>query len=377
MSQEIEYSTSKAHWHTEKMKSLRAGLQIVPTEIQVDLEAWCNDNCGFCSYRKEDGYNNEMLKMINGKPSNDNMAIGKPSIDSRIPDDIVLDLPRQMVEAGIPAIEITGGGEPTLHPKFTELLQLLGEKKLDIAVVTNGSKLTPKNIELMKKYCIWIRISMDASNPETHRKIHHTPNFDFERRVSNIKKLLENKRDDLIIGISFIITPENVDDIESAARLFALMKVNHIRFSWMFDKQGTAGLTTRQIKEIGELVPRLQEELNTETFKIFNEKNRIQLYTQKNDFKKCSFQRFVMVIGADSGCYPCCIMKYNMDYQYGNLKDNTLKEIVHAMNTDEFMKSLDPARCYPCWLSPRNTSINNGIENPIILKEKPLHVNFI
>ena len=367
---EIEYSTSKAIYHTDRIKLLQQKKQIVPTEIQIDPEAFCNDNCRFCSYRKDDGYNNEMLKLINGKPSKDNKPIGQPTIDSRIPDNVLLDLPRQMVEAGIPAIEITGGGEPFLHPKITELLRLLGESKRDIGIVTNGSLLNDERIDLIKKYATWIRISMDSSNEVTHRQIHGTPNLDFNRRLGNIRKLLDDKREDLILGISFIITPENYDDVESSARLYSRIGVNHIRFSWMFDREGHAGLSQSQINDVIILIGDLQNELNTDSFKIFNEANRIQLYTAKNDFKTCHFQRFVMAIGADGGCYPCCIMKYNKDYQYGNIKNNTLKEIVESMNTHEFMTNLDPARCYPCWLADRNKSIDKAVE-------KPIHANFI
>ena len=379
MNSAVEYSTSKALFHKEKILQLQKGKMIVPTEIQVDIEAFCNDNCSFCSYRKEDGYNNEMLKMIEGEPSTDNKPIGKPSVDSRIPDDIVLDIPRQMKEAGIMACEVTGGGEPTLHPKFTEFYRLLGEHGRDIGLVTNGSHLNDERIKLIQKYGLWVRISMDSATSDTHKLIHRTPNSDFERRINNIKKLLDGKRDNLIVGISFIITPENVNEIESAARLFAKIGVNHIRFSWMFDRQGTAGLTEKQIADCLELIPKLQSELDTDSFKIFNEKNRIQLYVTKNDFKTCNFQKFVIAIGADSGCYPCCIMKYNKDYEYGNLKKNTLHEIVTSMNTEEFMKALDPSRCYPCWLSPRNASITNAIENPEKYKQtkKPVHENFI
>ena len=373
----LEYSKSKALYHREKIMALKEGKMIIPTEIQVDPEAFCNDNCEFCSYRKEDGYNNEMLKLIGGKPSNDNKAIGKPGIESRIPNDVLLDIPRQMTEAGIPAIEITGGGEPTLHPKFKEFYQKCGEHGLDIGLVTNGSRLDDGTINMIKKYGLWVRISMDSSNPITHKMIHRTPNLDFEKRLSNVKKLLDGKPKRLVVGISFIITPDNFDDIESAARLFEAVGVDHIRFSWMYDKQGTAGLTAQQIEHIGTLIPRLQKELDRDGFKIFNEKNRIQLYTATNDFKRCDFQRFVIAIGADSGCYPCCIMKYNKDFEYGNLKNNTLYEIVNSMNTEKFMKELNPARCYPCWLSDRNRSITEAVDGEYNQIEKPVHENFI
>ncbi len=375
----LAYDKSKALFHKEKILELQKGNPIIPTEIQIDPEAFCNDNCSFCSYRKEDGYNNEMTKMLGAEPgSTENRAIGIPSINSRISNDILLNLPLQMVETGIPGIEITGGGEPTLHPKFQEFYKICGESKLDIGLVTNGSRLNDNIINMVKQYGQWIRISMDSSNPETHKKIHRTPNSDFEKRLNNIIKLVDDKPKTLTVGISFIITPENFDDIEKSARLYASLGVDHIRFSWMYDKQGTAGLTAEQIKIIGDLVPKLQGELDRDDFKIFNEKNRIQLYTQKNEFKTCYFQRFVIAIGADGGLYPCCIMKYNKKYQYGNLNDDSLKNIITSWNTDDFMKNLNPASCNPCWLSDRNKSIKGGVDDPNFKPIlKPVHSNFI
>ena len=49
------------------------------------------------------------------------------------------------------------------------------------------------------------------------------------------------------------------DDIENAAILFKGVGVDHIRYSWMFDKQGTAGLTAKQIEYIGVLIPMIQD----------------------------------------------------------------------------------------------------------------------
>lgn len=366
----VEYSTSKAVYHTERISELQKSNPIIPTELQIDLEAFCNDNCSFCSYRKEDGYNKNMLDLIDGSPSTTNKPIGRPSDESRIPDDILLDLPRQMIEAGIPAIEITGGGEPTLHPKFKPFYKALGEREIDIGLVTNGSKLDDEVISLILQYGLWIRISMDSSNPDTHRDIHRTGGFDFERRLNNVKTLAALKSKDLTLGISFIITPQNIYDIEDSAHLYKEIGVDHIRFSWMYDQQGTAGLEKDQIADIAELIPKLQDELNDDNFQVFNEQNRIQLYTAKNDFKKCYYQRFVMAVGADAGCYPCCIMKYNKKYQYANLKESSLAQIVQSMNTHDFMNKLNPESCYPCWIRPRNDSIAKAVE-------KPTHHNFI
>ena len=372
---EIEYGTSKAVYHTDKIKALQEGRQITPTEIQVDLEAYCNDNCSFCSYRKEDGYNNTMLKLIDAKPGkeyHDNEPIGKPSPDGRIPVEFAHKFPKQMVDAGIPAIEITGGGEPTLWPAFDTLVQNLQSARRQIGLVTNGSNLSTERIELLGKACTWIRVSMDSSNATIHKRIHRTPNNDFERRYEHIRLLAEKKHKKLILGISFIITPQNMEDIEEAIDLWShTAGVNHLRFSWMYDMGGHSGISPRNIKEIKEVLDMAMPQYERSDFHIYYEKNRLESYSQPNDdFDTCYYQRFVWAIGADCKVYPCCIMKYHPDFAYADIREMTLAQIVNDMGTIQMMDSLAPAGCFPCWLRGRNKAMAKAVE-------KPMHHNFI
>ena len=363
-----EYSQSKALYHLDRIADLQAGRPIAPTEIQVDLEAWCNDNCSFCSYRKDDAYNNPMLELIDAKPGkkyDQNKPIGKPTSESGWIKEMATALPKQMVEAGIPAIEITGGGESTLWPHFDTLLQNLGDAGRDVALVTNGSTLTDKRIDLICKYCMWVRISMDSSNPIYHRKVHRTNNYDFERRIENIKKIIRYKPDTLTLGISFIINQDNFEDIEDSARYFHKLGVDNIRFSWMYDATGTSGLTNNQIAEAKILLQQLDKELKI----IHYDDDRVDLYTKPNtDFNTCYFQRFVWAIGADMKVYPCCIMKYHPDYAFGDLRKDTLKELIDKMS--ESMNNLVPAKCMPCWLRNKNKAIDGAVK-------QPKHHNFI
>lgn len=367
---EIEYSTNKAIWHTEKIHALQNHEQIAPTEIQIDLEAYCNDNCSFCSYRKEDGYNNEMLKLIKGEAHEEFKPIGKPSPASRIPDEFADILPTQMVEANIPAIEITGGGEPTLWPKFDKLVKNLHQLDIEIGLVTNGSNLSNDRINLISKACLWIRISMDAATQETHKKIHRTGNDDFERRLQNIRRIAIKKHKDLVLGISFIITPDNFKEIEETCELYSSIKgINSLRFSWMYDKEGKAGLTQYQIDIIRQVLDKRILAHQRKDFHIFYEKDRIDLYSRPNDdFNTCYYQRFVWAIGADCKVYPCCIMKYHPDYAFGDISNYSLKYLIEKMA--EKMDNLDVTRCRPCWLRNRNKAIGRAVE-------KPIHHNFI
>lgn len=368
-----EYSTSKAIYHVDKIKQLQNFESITPTELQVDLESFCNHNCNFCSYRKDNGYNNEMLKLIGAIPGEkyeDNKPIGTPSINSSLPLEFARTLPKQMFDNEIPAIELTGGGEPTLWKAFDELIVNLAKYNREIGLVTNGSSLSDYRIKLLRDHCLWIRFSMDASNQTIHKKVHRTQGNEFDRIINNIKKICENKRKELIVGISFIINPDNVDDIENSIKLYMDLGVDNIRFSWMYDSGGKSGLNDAEIKFIKERLDFYKGKYETDNYKIHYDKTRIDSYSKPNDFDKCYFQRFVWSIGADAKLYPCCINKYDSKYVIADLKEKTIGEVIYDISTNIKMDNLDPRKCLPCWLRSKNNSINDAVE-------EPKHENFI
>lgn len=376
MSEVLAYSSSKAIYHTSKIWSLQNGLPISPLTIQVDLEAYCNDNCRFCAYREELGYNDDMLSLLKVDKNTDRNTfkpLGVMNENSGLPKEIALSIPRQMHEANIPAIEITGGGEPTLYRHFDLFLKELMSYKRQIGLVTNCSQLNDDRIEAITTYSkfVWLRTSFDASNPETHRKVHRTPNYDFNRRIEMLQKLItENtlnrpKEDRIEIGISFIINPDNYLDIEESAKLFKSLGASHLRYSWQYDKSGNAEFNQKQIEEIKNMLVSVKEKYTTDRFRIYTEINRIDTYNKPNtDFDHCFMKDFVWAIGADGLVYPCCIMKYIPNWHFADLRVNTLSSMV-KMNRD-----VDVRKCHPCWLRERNKSIAGAVV-------KPKHENFI
>lgn len=381
MDEVLAYSTSKANYHLDKLKTLQEGKSISPLTIQIDLEAYCNDNCRFCAYREELGYNDDMLSLLKidknklGKADRNTFKpLGIMNADSGIPREIAMSIPEQMYYSDIPAIEITGGGEPTLYKYFDEFLTRLMQYDRQIGLVTNCSQLNDDRIEKITNYrnWIWLRTSFDASNPETHRLVHRTPNYDFNRRIDMLRTLIKKNNlrpskdmDKIEIGISFIINPDNSDDIEASAKLFRELGASHLRYSWQYDKSGNAELSLQQIEKIKSDLTRIKQEYTTDSFRIYTEINRIDTYNRPNtDFDHCFMKDFVWAIGADALVYPCCIMKYIPNWHFADLRKNTLKEMVD-MNRD-----IDVRKCHPCWLRERNKSIAGAVI-------KPKHENFI
>jgi len=94
------YSPWKALYLEKEIDQLRAGeILFPPRNLQVDLEGWCPHSCEFCTYRnvgwQDHGMDfQEPEKLV-------------PE-ESGLPKTLALKIPREMREAGIPSIELTG-----------------------------------------------------------------------------------------------------------------------------------------------------------------------------------------------------------------------------------------------------------------------------
>lgn len=381
---EAPFSLSKGNYHVDRLKILQQGKPIPPTNIQVDLEVYCNDNCSFCSYRAEESWNAKaMLPMITKSklPMVDEFKpIGQPNKESSLPAEFARILPKQFHEAGIPSITFTGGGESTLWPYYDEIIENCVKYKLEIGLITNGSTLTEKRIDMMAKHYRWVRLSMDSASPQTHKAIHRTPHLDFERRIESLKKLVQkrkeygripNKNDEgFTIGVNFVITDQNYQDILDASRLYGQIGVDYIRFSFMYiDGIGIGQIISKHLETAKKHLEMAVKTFSTDTYKVTPALYKLDSYTHKNDdFDTCYMQRFVWALGADCKIYPCCIQKYIPGFELGSIKENTLKELIQKSH--DKMTNLDVKTCPPCWMRDRNKAMQQGIE-------RPKHANFV
>ena len=109
-----------------------------PINLQISPTNKCNLNCSFCSVANRD-------KKL------------------EIPFHHLLAFVQNMCTMNtLKAVEITGGGEPTLYPQIEQLIQWLDSQGFSIGLITNGLELTD-NIE--RKYLdllSWIRISTNT-----------------------------------------------------------------------------------------------------------------------------------------------------------------------------------------------------------------------
>lgn len=84
------------------------------------------------------------------------------------------------------------GGEPTLHPRFYDIVNYLNSRGdvFGISILTNGVNIDEKFIDEMKKNKCSIQISIDGSTPEMHDSIRGKGNYN--KTISNAKKMSDS-----------------------------------------------------------------------------------------------------------------------------------------------------------------------------------------
>ena len=117
-----------------------------PVLIDLSLNNYCNLNCSYC--------------YMSAEPANCGKHLTLKDFD---------DLLTKMIQARVLQIAL-GGGEPTLHPHFAEILKKLRVKGNIIPnYTTNGTNLTEEILNDTKKYCGAVAVSYSEEREELIR----------------------------------------------------------------------------------------------------------------------------------------------------------------------------------------------------------------
>ena len=213
MSQSGVYSDLKMAWHLMADGKITGA----PKQAQVILSALCNQNCHFCAYRMDGYSSNEMF--VGGSEV---ARFGHNNPKRWMPTERALRLVDELAEAGVQAIQWTGGGEPTVHPDHELIFRRAEERGFRQALVSNGMSWSGELIAMLPRFA-WARVSVDAGTAETYSKIRDTPEGNFNKVWGNIRRVAADIRQwrdmsptspPCVLGVGYVVTPENWSEIE-------------------------------------------------------------------------------------------------------------------------------------------------------------------
>jgi MoaA/NifB/PqqE/SkfB family radical SAM enzyme len=236
-----------------------------------------------------------------------------------------------MHEIGVLAVVIAGDrGEPLLHPGMPAVLGKLAERSIQVGLYSNGSVVPPRLIDPLQSLA-WVRLSADAGSATTHRRMHVYPERrdDFARLLRSIGLLAGSVPD---VGVSFILDPVNVHEIERGADVLLGAGAHFIEYKPKYLPNYTVDTTflARHADQIGEAISAAKARWGDQIVvnnQVSGLLDGLAAPSLEREYRKCITAAFRIVISSH-GCYPCTPFRGEPERRFGNVLEQSLREIL-------------------------------------------------
>jgi organic radical activating enzyme len=292
--------------------------QLIPVHIQFLPTNKCNMNCRFCSCSERDA----TLEMD-------------------------FDLACNIIElcriAGTKAVTITGGGEPLMYPRFSDLVDFFNKNAIKIGLVSNGlllHKIPPETLDKIT----WCRISNDDQR---------TFSDNYKKQLSSVVA----NSPGVDWAFSHVVSAEpNVDEIVRIVEFANTHEFTHVRLvADLFQPESVdmdilkRSLKTREVDD-----------------------NKV-IFQGRKAFERggnCYIGFLKPLIGPDAKVYACCGVQYALETPSKDLPQELC--LGDALNINEILarsaNPLDGSICVKCYYMNYNTLLS-GMLKSVVHKE--------
>jgi len=351
----LRIDSHKLMYHIPRLYQWYKGKEIYPIYIEIGLYGGCNHRCVFCAF--------DFLKY-------------KPQVlDIKCVNKFIVEAAKRKVKA----ILFSGEGEPLLHNKIAEIICFTKKKGIDVALSTNGVKLDKEKLNKILGHLTWIRVSLNAGTRNSYASIHGTERKDFDTVINNLKEAVKIKNKhkyDCTIGVQSLLMPQNYKEIPSLALRLKNVGVDYLvikPYSQHFSSKNSFSFAFKP-KELC----RLEEDLvkcSDDNFKIIFRNQAIKKIKEDKPYEYCLGLSFATHITAEGDIYPCNAFIGNKKFIFGNIYNESFKDIWEGKRRKTVMKMLhDKWDVNKCRKSCRIDEINRYLWE---LKNPNKHINFI
>jgi radical SAM protein with 4Fe4S-binding SPASM domain len=349
---EVDVDNHKLIYHPDRITEWLKTGDCFPIYVEIGVTNRCNHRCVFCA-----------LDWFEKKPED---------IDA----DVMIRALGEMARCGVKSVMFAGEGEPLMHRNICDFIVSARREGLDVALTTNGALYSREKLERTLSSLSWIRFSIDAGTPETHKKIHCGGTKDFNTTLQNIRLAVEiKKRDNLpvIIGVQFLLIPDNMDDLETFVALFKEIGVDNVQikpYSQHPLSKNRFAIEYSQYQGIEEAVKKYQ----TSKYQVIFRSQTAKRLMKKREYEVCYGMPFFTLIEADGSVIPCMMFYRNPEFCFGNLYEQSFSSIWTGERRKHILQLLTKNTIDHCRDGCRLDAINRYLAQ---LKNPHPHVNFI
>jgi len=113
----------------------------------------------------------------------------------------------EAAEAGVKAVVWSGGGEPTLHPQWQEIVIYAAASGLRQGMYTLGGHLNSQSAKVLARYADWVVVSLDCADAETYAAEKRVSENRFAEACQGIELLASEH--EAVVGVSFLLHSKN------------------------------------------------------------------------------------------------------------------------------------------------------------------------
>jgi MoaA/NifB/PqqE/SkfB family radical SAM enzyme len=161
--------------------------------------------------------------------------------------------------SGFNHISLTGG-EPTLHPGFTEIIRSVSEAGYNFGLVTNGWNFTSiyENVLPYLERLTAVTFSLDGAREETHDRIRKNGSF---RRLMQAVSICVVKN--IPFTINTVITSRNRHELDEMADLAVALRSRGLRFGHLLPtpltQEEKLGLSQQERRKVEAVIRKLRK----------------------------------------------------------------------------------------------------------------------
>lgn len=332
-----KYSHLKIFAFPSKIRSFQSGTVTAPIYVRIKPTNRCTHACHWCVY--SDGHTRPK-----DRPEQHLLSHMHETMKERdvMPYEKAIELLDDLAEIGTRAVTYSGGGEPLIHPRISEIMQHAHDRELDQSIITNGQSLNGTRAEQLYR-AKWVRISMDYTSAEQMAASRNVPKDFFTKVLDNIFSFSINKSAECDLGVNFIVTRENHADLIPFAKQLKKIGVENIRFSPVY----LAGFYEYHapIKEAVEIQLRAMQAMCDEKFTINSSYDILSpSKVPSRPFTRCLYMQTVPVVGADLNVYACHNTAYSDHGRIGSIAGQRFRDLWFSKEARAAFDGLNPSK---------------------------------
>lgn len=318
------YDGTFSPFEKEVLKRARPELEIIsegnlphPVIARVCLCYACTHNCSGCLYKRNEQRENAFMDSNNF---------------SR--------LLRSLGSLKVKFIDLSGGGEPTLHPEFHELAKMSIREGFDVSLLCNAASFSPSTVDLMVEGFSYLRVNLDASNDEVYERIHHPPHpKEFQKVLKNLEKIVsqrERKKSNLTVGAETRLSQSNINFMEEMVCLVKDLGLNYIKFQP--SPNAPDSLLPQQVEGVNRCIEELRDTYHP--FPVYGEVKKEKL------IYGCWFSSIHVMIDPGGDIYPCPHYAHRPEItSFGNIFTQSAKELWFGDEHRRLVENLRRSSC--------------------------------